>query len=104
MFKISVMYPNGDGATFDVDYYKGKHFDLVKERLGPLGLAGTGIEKGLAGGAPGAEAPFICIGYLLFNSMEEFQSAMGAHGAELMADVTNFTNATPQIQISEIVV
>lgn len=104
MFKISVMYPNGEGATFDVDYYKGKHFDLVKERLTSLGLAGTGIEKGVAGGAPGVDAPFICVGYLLFNTIEEFQNAMGAHGEELMADVPNFTNATPQIQISEIVV
>ena len=103
MFKISVMYPNKDGATFDVDYYKTTHFDLVKERLNPLGLAGTGIEKGVAGGAPGEDAPFLCIGYLLFNTLEEFQQAMGQHGKELMADVPNFTNAQPVFQISEVV-
>ena len=103
MFKISVLYPNKDGATFDVDYYKTTHFDMVKEKLGPMGLAGTAIEKGLAGGAPGEAAPFLCIGHLLFNSLEDFQKAMGAHGEALMADVPNFTNAKPVFQIAEVV-
>jgi hypothetical protein len=33
----------------------------------------------------------------------DFQKAMERHGAELMGDVPNFTNLTPQVQISEIV-
>ncbi len=103
MFKISVMYPNKDGATFDVDYYKTKHFAMVKEKLGPMGLTGTAIEKGLAGGAPGEAAPFLCIGHLLFNSLEDFQKAMEAHGEALMADLPNFTNAQPVIQVAEVV-
>lgn len=103
MFKISVMYPNKGGAKFNVDYYNTTHFDLVKEKLGPLGLKGTGVEKGIAGGAPGEEAPFLAVGYLLFETLEQFQQAMGTHGKELMADVPNFTDAQPIIQISEVV-
>ncbi len=103
MFKISVMYPNKDGATFDVDYYKSTHFDMVKEKLGPMGLAGTAIEKGVAGGAPGEAAPFLCAGHLLFNSLEEFQEAMKTHGKVLFDDVPNFTNIEPVIQIAEVV-
>lgn len=103
MFKISVMYPNKDGATFDVDYYKTKHFDLVRAKLGSMGLAGSGIDKGLAGGAPGEPAPYICIGYLLFNSLDDFKKGMETHGEEIMADLPNFTNAQPIIQIAEVV-
>ena len=103
MFKISVMYPNADDATFDVDYYKGAHFDLVHKKLDSMGLKGSGIEKGVAGGAPGEAAPFICVGYLLYESLEDFQKGMGAHGEEIMGDIPNFTNATPTIQISEVV-
>ena len=52
--------------------------------------------------APGSPAPFVCIGHVYFNSLDEFQSAMKAHGRELFADVPNFTDIQPQIQISEI--
>ncbi len=34
MIKVSVMYPNKDGARFDHDYYKNKHMPLVKARMG----------------------------------------------------------------------
>jgi len=30
MFKVSVMYPNQEGAQFDIDYYRTKHMKLVQ--------------------------------------------------------------------------
>ena len=102
MIRASVMYPAGEGKTFDHAYYANKHMALVKERLGQLGLLRCEVDRGLAGGAPGSGAPFACIGHLYFNSVGEFQQAMKAHGRELMADVPNFTNIQPQVQISEI--
>jgi uncharacterized protein (TIGR02118 family) len=103
MIRVSVMYPNGEGKTFDIDYYARKHMTLVKDRIGTLGLVRLEVDKGLAGGAPHAPAPFACIGHLYWNTLGEFQKAMGQHGKELMADIPNFTNIQPQIQISEIV-
>jgi hypothetical protein len=35
--------------------------------------------------------------------VEDFQKGMAAHGQELMADIPNYTNIPPTIQISEIV-
>ncbi|OGK97794.1 MAG: ethyl tert-butyl ether degradation protein EthD [Candidatus Rokubacteria bacterium RIFCSPHIGHO2_12_FULL_73_22] len=102
MVRISVMYPSGEGKTFDVDYYAKKHMALVRARLGTLGLLRIEVDRGLAGGAPGAPAPFACIGHIYFNTVEEFQKAMAPHGKELFADVPNFTNITPQVQISEV--
>jgi uncharacterized protein (TIGR02118 family) len=104
MFRISVLYPGGKGKKFDLAYYKDKHMPMVKARLQGFGLARYEVDKGLAGGTPGSEAPFTCAGHLYFNSLEDFQKGMAAHGAEFVADVPNCTDIQPQFQISEIVV
>ncbi|HEU5322746.1 MAG TPA: EthD family reductase [Methylomirabilota bacterium] len=103
MIRVSVMYPSGDGKRFDHDYYVSKHMSLVRARLGGLGLRRLEVDRGLAGGAPGAPAPFACLGHLYFDSVADFQAAMKPHGKEILADVPNFTDITPQVQISEIV-
>ena len=73
----------------------------MKARLGSK-LVSSDSDKGLGGGAPGSPAPFIAVGHLVFNSIEDFQGAFGQHAGELMGDIPNFTNVEPQIQISEI--
>jgi uncharacterized protein (TIGR02118 family) len=57
MIRVSIMYPSGSGKTFDHDYYVNKHMPLVHKRLDSLGLIRTEVDKGVAGGAPGAPAP-----------------------------------------------
>ncbi len=103
MIRVSVMYPSGEGKRFDYDYYAKKHMTLVKQRLGSAGLVRLEVDRGVGGGAPGAPAPFACVGHLYFNTLEEYQKAIKPHGRELFADVPNFTNITPQVQISEII-
>jgi len=102
MFRVSVMYAGKDGAKFDFDYYARKHIALVRERLASFGLQRVEVDKGLAGGAPGQAAPYVCTGHLYWNSLDDFQKGMKAHGKELMGDVPNFTNLIPEMQISEI--
>jgi uncharacterized protein (TIGR02118 family) len=103
MIRVSVLYPDTVGGKFDHEYYASTHMKLVNDRLTSLALVRSEIDKGIAGAAPGAPAPFVAAGHLYFNSVEEFQSAFGAHSAEIMADIPNYTNIEPQIQISEIV-
>ncbi len=55
MIKVSVMYPNKEGARFDHAYYRDKHMPLVKAKMGDACRFYT-VDKGLAGGAPGAPA------------------------------------------------
>ena len=55
MIKVSVMYPNKEGARFDHAYYRDKHMPLVKAKMGDACKFYT-VDKGLAGGAPGAPA------------------------------------------------
>ena len=47
-------------------------------------------------------APFIAIGHLIFDSVDSFQNSFGPHAEKIMADIPNYTNTQPQIQISEI--
>ncbi len=103
MVRMSVMYPTTPGKKFDFDYYANKHMVLVRTRWESMGLAKIEIDRGLAGGAPGAPAPYVCVGHVYFNAIADLQKATAAHGKELFADVPNFTDITPQVQISEII-
>jgi uncharacterized protein (TIGR02118 family) len=42
--------------------------------------------------------------HLYFNAVADFQKGIAAHGTEIMGDIPNYTDISPQIQISEIVV
>jgi len=38
---------------------------------------------------------------LTFGSMKQFETAAGAHGPEIFADIAQFTNVRPVVQINE---
>ncbi len=103
MIKVSVMYANAAGARFDHAYYRDKHMPLVMARLGTA-CTGYTVDQGLAGGAPGAPAPFVAMCHLYFESVGSFQAAFGPHVGEIMADIPNYTDLAPTVQVSEVVV
>ncbi len=103
MIKVSVMYPNTPGARFDHGYYRDTHMPLVKARTGDACLFYT-VDKGLAGSGPGDPATYVGMCHLYFDSVESFQTAFGPHAKEIMADIPNYTDLAPVIQISEVVV
>ena len=100
MIKVSVFYPNSPGAKFDMTYYTTRHMPMVQKKI--AACKGIAAEQGLAGGSPGSAATYIAIGHLLFDSVEAFESGFALHGAEIVADIPNYTNTRPVIQISEI--
>jgi len=101
MIRVTILYPNSEGAKFDMAYYTSKHMPLLKERCG-LACRSIGADLGVAGGAPGAKSTYIAIGYAVFDSAEAFQKAFAPHAQEILADVKNYTNLQPILQISEI--
>jgi uncharacterized protein (TIGR02118 family) len=103
MVKVSVMYPNTAGARFDHTYYRDKHMPLLKARMGDSCLYYT-VDKGLAGGEPGSPAPYVGMCHIFCDSVELFQAGFGPHAKEIMADIANYTDLTPVMQISEVVV
>jgi uncharacterized protein (TIGR02118 family) len=102
MIKVTILYPSGEGKKFDMDYYTKKHFPLLRSLFGDA-LKATAIDKGIAGSAPGAPVPFVAIGYLYFDTVAAFQSGMTANGSKIRADIPNYTDIQPVIQISEVV-
>jgi uncharacterized protein (TIGR02118 family) len=103
MIKVSVMYPNTPGARFDHDYYRDTHMPLVAAKMGDACKSYT-IDKGLAGGAPGAPATYVGMCHIFCDSVQSFQAVFGLHAAEIMADIPNYTDIAPVMQISEVVV
>jgi uncharacterized protein (TIGR02118 family) len=103
MIKVSVLYPNSGGAKFDIDYYCNKHMPMVRDKLGET-CKGIAVEKGIAGGAPGAAWPFIAMGHLFFESVEDFHKAFDPNAKSIMADLPNFTNVQPAVQVSDVMI
>jgi uncharacterized protein (TIGR02118 family) len=99
MIKVSVMYPYAAGKKFDIDYYTSKHMPMVVQKLGAV-VKRMEIEQGLAGGEPGSPPAYLAAAHLYCDSAEAFQSALAPHMTEIFADVPNYTNVQPVMQIS----
>ena len=98
MVVFSVLYPATAGAKFDEAYYHATHIPLVKDAFGDA-LTDVQVLKGVSA-ADGGPAPFILIVNLTFASPEAAAAAMGGpRSGEVMADVANFTDITPVIQV-----
>jgi uncharacterized protein (TIGR02118 family) len=101
MIKISVLYPNGDGKTFDTDYYCNKHMPMVKNLLGEA-VKALSIDRGIGGETPGLPAPYAAVGHLYFDTVADFQNSFGPQAEKIMNDLPNYTNIQPVVQISEV--
>jgi uncharacterized protein (TIGR02118 family) len=103
MIKVSVMYPNTPGARFNHDYYRDVHMPLVKSRMGEHCKYYT-VDKGLAGATPGSAATYVAMCHLFCDSVASFEAGFGPHAPEILADIANYTDLSPVIQISDVVV
>lgn len=101
MVKVSVLYPGGDGSTFNMDYYLNHHVPMVRAKLGTA-CKSAAVEQGLGGATASSPPAFSAMGHLYFDSVEAFQAAFGPHAAAIMADIPNYTNVQPTIQVSEV--
>jgi len=94
MIKLTVSYPSGEGKTFDHDYYSSTHVPLCNSTFNP---AKTEVEKGLDG-------PNVAGVVFYFESMDALKGALGSPKmGDVMADVANYTNISPVMQVSEVV-
>jgi uncharacterized protein (TIGR02118 family) len=101
MIKVSVFYPTQNGSKFDMDYYCKSHMPMVQQKLGAA-CKGVAVEHGLSGAAPGSRPAFVAMGHLYFDTAEAFEIAFGPHAQEIMADIPNYTDIQPAIQVSEV--
>ena len=101
LFKVAILYPNGDDKSFDMDYYESKHMPMVAGFLGK-NLKFYEIDKGVAGRTPSDKVPFLAIGYFYINDVAEYNKAIAKNRDAVIGDFKNYTNIQPTVQISEI--
>lgn len=101
MIKVTVLYPSAGASRFDMRYYLERHIPMVQDMLGDA-LKGVYVDEGMSGEAPGSSPPFLAVTHLLFESVEQFYATFGPHDAAITADIPNYTDATPAVQISRV--
>ncbi len=101
MFKVEILYPNGEDKTFDMDYYEKKHMPMMAGLLGK-NLNFYEIDKGIAGRTPNDKVPFVAIGYFYINDVAEYNKVIVQNINAILKDIEKYTNIQPTIQISEI--
>jgi uncharacterized protein (TIGR02118 family) len=94
VIRLSVFYPETEGASFDHDYYRDQHVPLAVKTWSPVR---TEIDKGTSG-------PYVAAVHFVFDSQDAVNAAMGNEGTgAILADVANYTTIQPVLQTSEIV-
>ena len=101
MITLNVLYPNKDGAKFDMNYYLTSHIPMLKRVLGSA-LKGCIVEQGLSGRDPGTKAEFAVLCHLRFDSVESYQQAIGPVAGQIRNDVANYASEAPIIQLSDV--
>ncbi len=102
MVKVTIMYPNGEGKSFDMDYYTKKHMPMLADLFGDA-MKRYEIDLGVGGRGPEEPVPYLAIGYLYFDTLSDYQNAFGPNAEKILGDIPNYTNIQPVVQISEVV-
>lgn len=101
LIKVTILYPNGAGKKFDMDYYARNHMPLVASLLGDS-LKFFEIDKGIRGRTPADSIPYLAIGYLYFDRLSAYENSFRPHADSIVKDIANYTNIQPIVQISEV--
>ena len=102
MIKVSISYKNKEGGKFDHQYYAEQHLPMIKSLLGEACLKYE-IDKGVSGPAPGSEPGVIAACHIYSPSQQAFMTAFSSVQKEILADVKNYTDISPAMQINEVV-
>lgn len=101
MIRIAAAYPRQHGKKFDLNYYMSVHLPIVRTKFGPFGLQKIEVDHGLEKPG-GGDSPFFAIGYLYFDSLDNFRKAYASTGLEVIRDISKYTDVIPMIQVAEI--
>lgn len=96
MYKLTILYPYCEGGRFDMDYYCNVHMmdpnDIV--------CRGAQVEFGISGLEEGTPPKYFCIAHCQYDTLEELMTYFKDNQKALFDDIPNFTNVTPEFQIS----
>ena len=91
-------------ARFDFDYYLEKHMPWSIGILSAHpGFRGVSVERGISIG-PGPEQAYVAVCHFLFETLDDFMAAVAQSSDALRADMKNYTDIEPTIQISDVLI
>ena len=92
---LNVLYPNHEGAKFDLKYYRDSHIPLaMKVMKADRVMLIEGIPT------PAAAAPYVMIAHFQFASPEALKAATdNPQMAEVRADIPKFTDIKPTVMV-----
>jgi uncharacterized protein (TIGR02118 family) len=98
---MTILYVNGEGVTFDFDYYANMQMPLLLDRYGSS-IARIELRRGQPG-ANGAAPPYIATVTIWIADGAAFDAAAAQHQAAIAANIPKFTNAKVTAQRDRIV-
>lgn len=94
---LNVLYPNHEGARFDLVYYRSTHIPLVMK---VMKAASVMLIEGVPMGS--TPAPYVMIAHFQFASSEALQAGLASPAmAEVRADVARFTDIKPTVALGK---
>lgn len=103
MVRICILYPNKAGARFDFGYYLETHMAMSVRLLSAHpGYRGVTVVRGVSSASPNEPPPFIAMCFFDFLSADDFLAAFVPHSEALQRDMAEYTDITPVIQFSEV--
>ena len=115
---LTILYPAGEGITFNADYYRDHHLTMIKKLYGntiqrfelrkvaapPAPTAAPPAPPAGAAAAPPAPPPpaYAAAINIWISDLEAFNANNQKHGKTMTDDVPNFTNGKPIIQYDKV--
>jgi uncharacterized protein (TIGR02118 family) len=91
---LTIVYPNKEGATWDVDYYRAHHMPLIMKLYGEKAIKRFELRKGDRNMA-GAKPEFVGTVNIYIQNQKAFDEAGKQHGQTLRDDVPHFSTVFP---------
>lgn len=101
MIKVSILYPNQAGSRFDADYYVNVHMPMAMKLL-VSAVKAVSVEIGVSGATAEQAPPFRAVVSYTCESVRAFSEAFLPVAAELQADIANYTDIVPIVQVSKV--
>jgi uncharacterized protein (TIGR02118 family) len=98
---MTILYPAGDGVTFDADYYRDRHLATIMHLYGKS-ISRFELRTVTPAGSSAAPVPYLAAVNIWIANLRAFEAGNAKHGKTLLADVPHFTNAQPSIQYDKI--
>jgi uncharacterized protein (TIGR02118 family) len=94
---LNVIYPNHEGAKFDMSYYRATHIPMVMKVMKASSVI---LIEGVPNGT--TAAPYVMIAHIQFPSADALKAGLANPAmAEVRADVAKFTDIKPTVMMGK---